>query len=102
MSSYLGELTALKWACKATKVFRGNIRTIIRTDNKGLVEKWEKGKWGDNDVRVFRRWAWFLANEGDSMVEYVPGSENKGADLMSRPDIKVGVIFQINGDGDQG
>ena len=45
----------------------------------------------DSDRRVFRRWGWILANEPDIQFEFVPGSEDIGADLLSRPVAGKGV-----------
>ena len=84
-SSYLGELDAVVWACKRTKAFRGSIPLIIRTDSNSLYSKVQSGSFYDADVRVFRRWAWLLANEPGFRIEFVPGTENSGADLLSRP-----------------
>lgn len=84
-SSYLGELDALIWACKCTKAFRGMIPTVVCTDNHALVEKWRSGTFYDLDIRIFRRWVWLLANEPKLRLEYVPRTENVGADLLSRP-----------------
>ena len=39
MSSYLGELDAIRWACARTKAFRGSVPLIIKTDNYGVVSK---------------------------------------------------------------
>ena len=38
LSSYLGELEALKWALKATSNIRGDRSTLVRSDNKGVVQ----------------------------------------------------------------
>lgn len=38
----------------------------------------------DDDVRSFRRWAWLIANEPGFMMEFLPGAENFGADILSR------------------
>ena len=85
VSSYLGELDALVWACKRTKAFRGMLPVVVRTDNHALIEKWRSQSLYDSDIRVFRRWGWLVANEPDIRFEFVPGSENVGADLLSRP-----------------
>ena len=36
-------------------------------------------------MRSFRRWGWLLANEPGFGIKFYPGSENSGADLLSRP-----------------
>ena len=91
MSSYLGELDALVWACKRTKAFHGDIPLVVRTDNQALVDKWRSQSLYDNDIRVFRRWEWLLANEPGMSFKFIPGSENTGADLLSRPNLGKGV-----------
>ena len=85
-SSYLGELDALIWACKRTKAFRGSIPVVVRTDNQALVAKWRSHDLYDSDVRIFRRWSWLVSNEPELRIEFVPGTENAGADLLSRPE----------------
>ena len=84
-SSYLGELDAIIWACKKTKAFRGSIPLIIRTDSHSIFDKYQSKILVDDDVRSFRRWGWLLANEPGFNIEFYPGSENSGADLLSRP-----------------
>ena len=84
-SSYLGELDALVWACKSTKAFRGETPVVVRSDNQALIEKWKSNNLYESDIRAFRRWGWLLANELGIRFEFVPGTENIGADLLSRP-----------------
>ena len=84
-SSYLGELDAIKWACSKTKAFRGSLPLLIRTDSQSVCSKAQSGSLYDSDVRAYRRWAWLAANEPGYKLQFVPGSENKGADLLSRP-----------------
>ena len=84
-SSYLGELDALVWACKRTKAFRESIPLVVRTANHALVAKWRSHNLYDSDVRIFRRWSWLVSNEQELMIEFMPGTENAGADLLSRP-----------------
>ena len=54
VSSCLGELDALIWACKRTKAFRGLIPVVVRTNSHALVEKWKSQCPYDRDVRIFR------------------------------------------------
>ena len=84
-SSYLGELDAIIWACKKTKAFRGSVPLIIKTDSYSIFDKYQSKILVDDDVRSFRRWGWLLANEPGFSIEFYPGSENSGADLLSRP-----------------
>ena len=91
VSSYLGELDALVWACKRTKAFGGLIPVVVRTDSHAHVNKWKSQSLYDSDVRAFRRWGWLIANEADISFEFVPGSENTGANLLSRPKTGKGV-----------
>ena len=84
-SSYLGELDAIIWACKKTKAFRGSVPLTIRTDSHSIFDKYQSKILVDDDVRSFRRWGWLLANEPGFNIEFYPGSENSGADLLSRP-----------------
>ena len=83
-SSFLGELKAVVWACKDTKAFRGDMPLRIVTDNLALAEKMKAGSFGLNDQRAVRLFGWLLGNENFT-VEFVPGAENVGADLLSRP-----------------
>ena len=84
-SSYLGELDTVVWACKRTKAYRGAIPLLIRTDNHGILDKSRSTEFYDGDIRSFRRWSWLIANEPGFKIEFFPGSENCGADLLSRP-----------------
>ena len=85
VSSYLGELEAVVWACKKTKAYRGDIPLTIRTDSHSLFDKYKAKVLVDNDVRSIRRWGWLLANEPGFRIEFYPGVANSGADLLSRP-----------------
>ena len=84
-SSYLGELGAIVWACKRTKAFRGSVPLLIRTDSHAVYDKFRAGYLHDDDVRAFRKWGWLVANEPGLKLEFLAGSENKGADFLSRP-----------------
>ena len=83
-SSFLGELKAVVWACKTTKALRGDAPLLIRTDNQALAEQLDTNRAGWKDKRVMRLCGWLLGNE-DFQVDFLPGSENAGADLLSRP-----------------
>ena len=89
MSSYLGELDAIKWACSRTKAYRGGVPLVIKTDNHGLVTRAQTGTVYDEDIRAYSRWAWIIANEPGFKLEFVPGLINQGADLLSRPGQKL-------------
>ena len=96
-SSYLGELDAIVWACKKTKAYRGDLPLTIRTDSHGVMDKSRAGVLVDNDVRSFRRWAWIIANEPGFTLEFSPGVDNCGADLLSRPHVRgLGKNLEIN------
>ena len=84
-SSYLGELDALVCACNRAKAFRGSIPLVVRTDNHDLVAKWWSHNLYDSDIRIFRRWSWLVLNEPELTIKFMPGTENSGADLLSRP-----------------
>ena len=84
-SSYLGELDSMIWACQRTKAYRGSIPLIIKTDGHSLIDKAKSGNIYDKDIRIVRRWGWLLANEPGFQIQFIPGSENRGADLLSRP-----------------
>ena len=58
---------------------------VVRTDNHELIGKWKPQSLYDSDICVFHRWGWLVANEKDIRFEFVPRSENTGADLVSRP-----------------
>ena len=83
-SSYLGELDAIRWACERTKAYRGSLPLLIRTDSQSVCAKANSGQLYDSDIRAHRRWAWLAANEPDFRISFLPGAENKGADLLSR------------------
>ena len=72
-SSHLGELGAIVWACKATKPYRGELPMTIRTDHQTLAERWTTQEIISDDVRIFRRWGWLLANEPNLKMEFLPG-----------------------------
>ncbi len=84
-SSYLGELDTIQWACKRTKALRGDVPLVVRTDNHGVFNKFRSGCLGDADIRAFRRWGWLIENEPGLRIEFLPGKDNQGADLLSRP-----------------
>ena len=88
-SSYLGELTAIVWACKQTKAYRGSIPLTIFSDNHGIYDKERKRILVDDDYRSFRRWGWLLANEPGFSLTFLPGEKNRGADFLSRKGKKV-------------
>ena len=83
-SSYLGELDVLIWACGRTKALRGANPAVVRTDNHALVERWQSPSLYDSDVRIFRQWSWLVAHEPELTIEFMPGSENTGAELLSK------------------
>ena len=83
-SSFLGELKAIVWACQTTKPLRGDFPLHIRTDNQAVAEQLRTNTPSLKDKRVMRLLGWLLGNE-DYLVEFVPGAENQGADLLSRP-----------------
>ena len=84
-SSYLGELDTIIWACKKTKSYRGDLPLLIRSDNHGVIDKSRAYEVYDQDIRSYRRWSWLIENEPGFKIEFLPGSENSGADLLSRP-----------------
>ena len=83
-SSFLGELKAIVWACQATKPLRGDFPLLIRTDNQAVAEQLSTSTPSLKDKRVLRLLGWLLGNE-NFIVEFIPGAENQGADLLSRP-----------------
>lgn len=83
-SSFLGELKAVKWACVATKAFRGSTPLLIRTDNQSVAEGLQNHGCCFADKRALRIVGWIVGNE-DFTVEFLPGVLNMGADLLSRP-----------------
>lgn len=87
LSSFLGEFTTVGWACRRTKQIRGDKPLKIYTDNMKIQEEASKGFIDNHDKRVMRIWGWILGNEMAGGIEFVykPGSENVGADLLSRP-----------------
>ena len=57
--------------------------TIV-SDAHGIRDKEQAKILRDDDCRSFRRWGWLLANEPSFQLVFRPGSENIGADLLSR------------------
>ena len=53
-SSYLGELEVLRWSLSSTHGMRGDRRTIVRCDNKGVVDAWRSPLLIFDDVRIAR------------------------------------------------
>ena len=51
VSSYLGELEAIVWACKKTKACGGDVPLIIKTDSHSIFDKYKAKILVDNDVR---------------------------------------------------
>ena len=57
----------------------------IRTDHQTLAERWTTQEIISDDVRIFRRWDWLLANEPNLKMEFLPSVQNSGVDLLTRP-----------------
>jgi len=83
-SSYLGELNGIISALKKTRRIRGNLPTEVYSDNCAVVEKLKKGAAVSDDVRVCRRLEYILHNESNAQFRFLPGTENTGADALSR------------------
>ena len=84
-SPYLGELSAIIWACKSTKGYCGDKPLLIKTDNMDVVLKSNKMPMLDDDARSVRQWGWLMENKLGFSIEFLPGSENGGPNLLSRP-----------------
>ena len=75
---------------------------VVHTDNYALIEKWRSRTLYDSDIHVLRYWDWLMANEPGIQFEFVPESQNTGADLLSRPVSERGVnntfrpILEVN------
>jgi len=83
-SSYLGELNGTVIALKKTRRLRGNVATTVLSDNCGVIEKLRRGAAISDDVRVCRRLEYILYNESNTDFRFLPGTENGGADALSR------------------
>jgi len=83
-SSYLGELNGIVIALKRTRRLRGNVVTTVLSDNRGVIEKLRSGAAVSDDVRVCRRMEYILHNEANAEFRFLPGTENEGADALSR------------------
>jgi len=83
-SSYLGELNGIVIALKKTRRLRGNVATTVLSDNCGVIEKLRGGAAISDDVRVCRRLEYILHNEANAEFRFLPGTENGGADALSR------------------
>jgi len=83
-SSLLGELKTIIWSCQSTKAYRGSTRLQILSDNLSVVEQFQSGFPTCKDKRVLRLWGWLSANENYA-IDFIPGKQNCGADLLSHP-----------------
>ena len=83
-SSYLGELKGIVLAMKKTRSIRGHVSTRVLSDNRAVMEKLAAGTLIEEDVRVCRCLEYLLHNEPNATYEFIPGTENRGADLLSR------------------
>jgi len=83
-SSYLGELNGIVIALKKTRRLRGNLPTVVFSDNQGVIDKLRSGLAVSDDVRVCRRLEYILHNEANAEFRFLPGTENGGADALSR------------------
>jgi len=95
-SSYLGELEGIITALKKTRRIRGHVQTTVFSDNRGVVEKLRKGSAVSDDVRVCRRLEYILHNEANSEFKFLPGTENGGADALSRLRKQQGGSRRVN------
>lgn len=82
--SFLGELKGVVLALKKTRSIRGSLQTIVYSDNEAVVNKLKHGVLQEDDIRVCRCWEYLLHNEPQCKYFYVPGTENGGADGLSR------------------
>ena len=83
-SSYLGELKGVEYALRQTKAIRGFVSTTLYSDNRAAVDKLRSGEFSDCDIRVRRVWEYLAHNESSTKYEFLPSSENGGADGLSR------------------
>lgn len=84
-SSFLGELKGIVAALERTRSIRGTtVPTTVFSDNQAVVNKLRTGTMVETDARVCRCWEYLLHNEPLVTYEYLPGSDNSGADLLSR------------------
>lgn len=88
-SSFLGELDGIVCALKKTRRLRGNAHTTVFSDNRAVVDKLKTGAAVSDDVRVCRRLEYVLHNESATEYCFLPGTENTGADGLSRLHRKV-------------
>jgi len=95
-SSFLGELSGIVTALKKTKRLRGHVQTTVYSDNCGVVDKLKKGAAVSDDVRVCRRVEYILHNEANTEFRFLPGTENIGADALSRLRSKMQRTRQVN------
>jgi len=95
-SSFLGELNGIITALKKTRRLRGSIPTVVLSDNCGVIEKLKTGVATSDDVRVCRRLEYILHNEANAEFRFLPGTENAGADALSRLRARIQKIKQVN------
>jgi len=94
-SSFLGELNGIITALKKTKRLRGYVPTTVYSDNCSVVDKLKKGAAISDDVRVCRRLEYILHNEANAQFRFLPGTENTGADALSRLKLRAKAMGKI-------
>ena len=84
MSSFLGEITAIKFGLESSRHLLANFPMTVHTDNKALAEK--LGRFEDNfmDIRITRIICWIQSNFPQVQFRFVPSHQNQLADLLSR------------------
>lgn len=86
--SFLGEMKGIVKALKETRSIRGRVSTRVFSDNEAVVNKLKSGRMCEEDVRVCRCWEYLMHNEPQTQYIYIPGTENAGADGLSRLKLK--------------
>ena len=85
MSSFLGELSTIKWALFKVRHLTLGVDLVVLCDNMSSVKKLRNFKEKGEDVRVSRLYAWIKENVPRVSFEFLAGQNNELADALSRP-----------------
>ena len=93
VSSFLGELSSMKWGLtKVRHLIQGHV-VIVHCDNTGTVNKMNNFKEEGEDIRVSRLYAWIRINVPQAQFVFYPGQNNVLADYLSRKEIRTKINY---------
>ena len=96
-SSFLGELSCLKWALERVKSLISGVSVVCFCDNAAAVKSLQNFQERGQDVRVTRLYVWIIENIPNASFAYIPGTNNVMADFLSREVSFVGYVKSGNG-----